>query len=228
VSSSRPRPQAPGRTGKARRLSILALAAALALCGCGSVQISSWRVPWFRTTEKVEEPVDLIVVMPVERSIPPSGGADEVDRGAEGVVTAAIYGVLSGSYEWRFVADMTTADAMQGVDSLASSERQAVALGKALEADAVIQGSVWRFIERIGSPDEIEQAASVGFTLRLVSVSSGDVVWEDSYERTQRTKGTGFFSWMAFWDDPPHWMTAAELTNEGVAKLMQGLRRRLR
>jgi hypothetical protein len=202
---------------------VLGCGISLVASGCGSIQ-----VPWLSPQPPVAKRSELVAVMPVERSQPPPDAAgSEVDGDAGPVITAAIYGALSGSYEWRFVPDLTVADAMQSVSPLDPDTQRAQALAKAVNADAVIFGSVWRYVERVGTPANVERPASVAFTLRLLSMSSGEVVWEDTFDETQETVGSAVVAWMLFWEDPPHWMTAAELTHVGVDRMIDSLSRRL-
>ncbi len=164
--------------------------------------------------------------MPLERSQAPAGETGgEVENEGEQVVTAAIYQALSDTYAWRFVPDLTVSDAVQGISPLDSDAQRAQALAKAVNADGVIFGSVWRYVERVGTAANAETPASVAFTLRLFSTSSGEVVWEDTFDETQETIGSSFLDWMLFWEDPPHWMSAAELTHIGVDRMIDALRR---
>jgi len=201
----------------------LTAAALLFLSACSSMSI-----PWVSSTDTIEEPIDLVAIMPIEAGKSPDGEAGgEIEREAETVVTAAVYGALSSSYAWRFVPDLTVEDAMQGISPLDADARRAQALGKAVSADGVLFGSVWRFVERVGTPEEAESGASVGFTLRFLSLSSGEVVWEESYDETQESNGANWFNWMLFWEESPHWMTAAELTHVGIEHMSESLRRQL-
>jgi hypothetical protein len=197
---------------------------ALLLEGC-----TSFRFPWPRRSTGGGQKIDLIAVLPVQSSAPPSGGtAGDVAPGGEKVVTAAIYGALSGSYEWRFVPDLTVDDGMRNVDKLDGPAEQALALGKAVNADGVLSGSVWRFVERRGTADDAEEGASVGFTLRVFSVASGELLWEESFERTQTQPRWDIVGWLMFWQEQgPPWMSAAALTQEGVNELIDDLRGKL-
>jgi len=189
---------------------------------------SSIRVPFLSSQPTVEEKIELVAVMPADLSGPPAGQVGgTVEKEGPLVVTAAIYGALSSTYKWRFVPDLTVADAMDNVSPLDSDERRAQTLGKAVSAEGVIFASVWRYEERVGTPRDAESPATVGFTLRLVSTASGEVVWEDSYEAKQETLGATMFDWALFWEDPPHWLTAEEMTQAGVDHLMDSLQRTL-
>lgn len=209
----------------ASELRTAALAAALLFLASGC---SSMSIPFTSSKQDIQAQIDLVAVMPVEHSAAPAGEVGgEVDADAEAVVTAAIYGALSNSYVWRFVPDLTVADAMQDISPLDSDARRAQALGKAVNAEGVIYGSVWRYADRIGTPTNVESPASVAFTLRLVSVSSGEVVWEDTFDRTQETLGATWIDWALFWEDSPHWMSAEELTHIGVDRMIDSLGSRL-
>lgn len=199
------------------------LLGAIVLAGCTSLAF-----PDLRRSRDAVDAIDLIAVLPVRVGPPPpeqEGG--EVEPAAEKIVTAAIYGALSSSYEWRFVPDIAVTEALRSIDPFAPPERQALALGKAVQADGVLFGSVWRFVERAGDARVAERGAAVGFTLRLLSVSSGEVVWERSFERAQTERLGGFLDWMIFWQDRVRWMSAAELAQAGVDDLFDDLRRRL-
>lgn len=198
---------------------IAALSLAVVLTAC-----SGYRIPFLPSSSKVEGKVDLIAIMPIERSAAPGGESTELEREAGGVVTAAVYGALANSYEWRFVPDITTDDAMRGISPLDSPEKRAAALAKAVKADAVIFGTVWRYVEREGPADNAERPASVAFTLRLLVAASGEVVWEETFDKTQETLSSNFLEWAMFWEESPHWLSAAELTHEGVEPMIGHLR----
>jgi hypothetical protein len=197
----------------------VALVFAAVLAGCTEL-----RVPFLSPESEIPGEVDLIAVMPVERSEAPPGESNELESEAERVVTAAVYGVLSSSYEWRFVPDLTVTDAMRGISPLDSPAKRALALGKAVSADAVIFGSVWRYIERQGTAYGADRGASVAFTLRLLLVSSGEVVWEETYDKTQEALSSNLLDWALFWEEGPRWLSAAELAHVGVDDMIENLR----
>src|SRR5438876_9694369 len=69
-----------------------------------------------------------------------------LEPGAERVVTAQIYAVLSESPEWRFVPDIAVAQALSKVGSDGDLAVRARALGQAVGADAVLFGTVSRYV----------------------------------------------------------------------------------
>ena len=203
-------------------LSIFSLACGLALSGC-SLFMS--RPP------AITEPINLIAVMPLVRSEPhsatPSPEGPPLAPDAERVVTAEVYGVLSSSSRWRFVPDLTVAPALAHLPASGDLATRAQALGKAVGADAVLIGSVFRFRERVGSEYGARQPAAVGFTLQLISVSSGHLLWSGTFDQAQQSLSTNLFNWWQFWQGGPRWFTAAEFAGIGANRLLDNLAEQL-
>jgi hypothetical protein len=89
--------------------------------------------------------------------------------------------------------------------------------GKQLHYDAILISSVERYQAREGSEYAVMNPASVAFSLRLLAVETGQVVWSADFDQTQqplfenilqsRSTGSGF-----------RWLSAAELTSAGLTK----------
>ncbi|MCX8071189.1 MAG: penicillin-binding protein activator LpoB [Candidatus Binatia bacterium] len=178
-----------------------------------------------RSAPPLEEPVELIAVLPLERA-----EADHVrlPEGAEQTVTAQIYAVLAENPRFRFVPDLAVIEALRKVDRKLPVEQRAVALGRAVGADAVLYGTVERFVEREGGPYGAKKPASVSFGLALVSVKSGQVLWQSRFDQTQQPLTANLFNWWMFWRAGPRWFSAEELARLGAERLLDDLGRRLR
>jgi len=90
--------------------------------------------------------------------------------------------------------------------------------GRQLHYDAVLITSVERYQARDGSEYAVMTPASVAFSLKLLAVESGQVIWSADFDQTQqplfenilpstRSTGSGF-----------RWLTAEELTSAGLTK----------
>ncbi len=181
---------------------------------------------WLRSVPLLEEPVELIAVLPLERV--DSADAGRLPPGAEETVTAQLYGVLTESPRFRFVPDLTVAEALRKVSRNLELQQRALALGREVNADAVLYGTVERFIERQGGPYGAKVPASVSFGLALVSVKSGKVLWQGRFDQTQQPLVTNLLNWWMFWRGGPRWFSAEELARFGVERLLDDLGRRLR
>jgi TolB-like protein len=94
-------------------------------------------------------------------------------------------------------------------------------LGKKLEADYVLVGTVWRYLDRKGGPAAIETPASVGFALYLIEVSTGILLWNDSFSETQRSLSENILVAKDFFEMGAKWLTADELALYGVKELLK-------
>ncbi|HVO24492.1 MAG TPA: hypothetical protein VMW56_12790 [Candidatus Margulisiibacteriota bacterium] len=175
----------------------------------------------------IEEHIDLIAVMPIEREEPasavPATGPPRLQAGAERVVTAEIYSVLASSSIWRFVPDITVTQALAKLDVKGPLQVRAQALGKAVSADGVLYGTVSRYRERVGTEFGATEPASVAFTLSLLSVSNGKVLWTRTFDETQQSLSSNLLNWWQFWEGGPRWFTAEQFTHLGVERLLNNL-----
>jgi hypothetical protein len=179
----------------------------------------------------IDERINLIAVMPIEREEPASAvaptGPPRLQAGAERIVTAEIYSVLANSSMWRFVPDLTVTQALAKIDATGPLQARAQALGKAVGADGVLYGTVSRYRERVGTEFGAREPASVAFTLSLVSVSTGKVLWTRTFDETQQSLSSNLFNWWQFWRGGPRWFSAEQFTHLGVERLLDNLARQL-
>lgn len=192
-----------------RRVAAAAIGLALILSACGAKQ-----------AEHPPLPVHLLAVLPLQDGPQVAKGATPPEDGAA-IVTAQIYRILAEQTEIRFVPDLTVVDTLT-MPELRAAETQldtAVALGKAVGADAVIIGRVTRFSPRVGTAYGASAGASVAFELGIVSVASGEQIWNGEFEETQEALATNFLDFWMFWSTGPRWLTANELAGLGVERL---------
>jgi len=175
----------------------------------------------------IDEPIKLIAVMPIEReepsNTPSADGRSRLKSGAERVVTAEIYSVLASSSKWRFVPDLTVMQTVPKIDAHGPLQSRARDLGKALGADAVLFGTVSRYQERVGSEYGATEPAAVAFTLSLVSVSTGKILWTGKFDETQQPLSSNLLNWWQFWRGGPRWFTAEEFAHLGIERLLDDL-----
>ena len=89
--------------------------------------------------------------------------------------------------------------------------------GQQLHYDAVLITEVERNQTRTGSAYAVDTPASVTFSLKLLAIASGQIIWSADFDQTQqplfenilgsRSTGSGF-----------RWLTAAELAKAGLTK----------
>jgi hypothetical protein len=96
----------------------------------------------------------------------------------------------------------------------------AVALGKKLNADHIMVGTVWRYQERIGSATGSPSPASVAFALYLVNVENGNPVWEATFDKTQQSLSENLLNYKEFFNMGARWLTADELARYGIDQVL--------
>ncbi len=185
----------------------------------------------FHKSRKLEEPISLIAVMPIEAAERPSatggGTTESLPAEAPHQVTAEVYAVVTSAPEWRVVPDLTVARATRHLDATGDRPTRARAIGKEVKADGVLFGTVSRYVEREGTEYGARRPASVGFELQLISVQSGAILWSGAFEQTQQPLSSNLLRWWQYWRGGPRWFTAQEFTRYGAEHLLKELAGRL-
>lgn len=164
--------------------------------------------------------VGTLAVMPIERS----GGADsKVPEGADRTVTSAIYGVLAESPRWRVVADLTVSDNLTALNASDDLGVRAYKMGKAVNADSVLFGTVSRFDERVGSDLGVARPAAVSISLKMISVAKRKIVWKSEFNEEQQSLSQNLFNFWQFWKGGARWFTAREFATMGVERMIEDL-----
>ena len=95
-------------------------------------------------------------------------------------------------------------------------------LGKALSANAMILGTVWRYRDRRGGAGAVQSPASVAFAVHLVEVETGNVLWSKTFAETQRSLSENILRAPDFFARGAKWLTADELARFGMEDIFKG------
>lgn len=98
-----------------------------------------------------------------------------------------------------------------------------VEIGRALYADAVLVGHVYRFKDRVGTRYSVDSPASVAFDIHLVDVSNGSMLWVGHFDETQRSLFENLFKIGTFLRRKGTWITAEEMAVSGLEDVLQAL-----
>jgi len=108
----------------------------------------------------------------------------------------------------------------EGKSESLSDIQRAQEIGKLLKTTTVLFGFVSTFVERNGSAIGIQSPASVGFTVELIHTEDGHLLWKGSYHETQQTLFADISAWRLFFRRHGRWLTAPELSEDGIEQLM--------
>jgi len=93
-------------------------------------------------------------------------------------------------------------------------------IGKMLGADLVLAGYIYRWTERQGTDYAVNRAASVAFSLDLVRVSDGRIIWKGKFDKTQRSLSENILDLKTFLRGGGRWMSAKKLASLGLNRLL--------
>ena len=83
-------------------------------------------------------------------------------------------------------------------------------------ADLIAVGYVFRYRERIGYNYSVEKPASVAFEISFVDPQNGDIIWRGVFDKTQKSLMEDVFQIASFFEGGGKWLTARELTKQGM------------
>ena len=162
-------------------------------------------------------PISSIGVLPtqiVTRQPSDDAALEKLETGAD-----TLNALLKDYFQNYKDVSLISQSKLEGLSSANSGKHLYLAreAGQQLHYDAVLITSVERYQERDGSDYAIITPASVTFSLRLLAVESGQVIWSSDFDQEQqaflenilksRSTGSGF-----------RWLTVEELTSAGLTK----------
>ncbi|MBW1897115.1 MAG: hypothetical protein JRI47_08655 [Deltaproteobacteria bacterium] len=93
-------------------------------------------------------------------------------------------------------------------------------MGQNLGAEAVVSGTLFRFRQREGTGFSVETPASVAFSVYLVRVSDGRLLWDGHFDQTQKPLSEDFTRFFSFVKSGWGWLTAEQLAQQGMEQVM--------
>jgi hypothetical protein len=93
-------------------------------------------------------------------------------------------------------------------------------IGRALGADGVLTGRIYRWQEREGTDYAVSRPASVAFNLLLVRPEDGAILWRGRFDKTQQSLSENLFDMSTFLHGGGRWMTARKLALMGLDETM--------
>ncbi len=94
-------------------------------------------------------------------------------------------------------------------------------IGRALNADAIFAGYIYRFRERVGGEYSVDLPASVAFDIHLIRVEDGRVLWSAHLDETQKPLSDDLFRLGLFLRRKAKWITAKEMAISGLEDMFE-------
>ena len=149
----------------------------------------------------------------------------EVAEGAAAMLTEHLFDLLKD----RKDIELIPSSQAQGVMSklLAGSNKTVqerdlqLEIGRALNADAIFAGYIYRFRERVGNEYSVDLPASVAFDLHLIRVEDGRVLWSAHFDETQQPLSDDLFRLGLFLKRKAKWITAKDMAISGLEDMLK-------
>ncbi len=149
-----------------------------------------------------------------------------IPPGSEKTLTHLLFTKMEARGTFQILCHERMDELLREFDEKTIRERPVFAsirMGKMLNADFLLIGSLFLFEERIGSALGVERPASVCFDLHLFRLRDEKMVWIGKFDETQRPLSDDLFKIGAFLRRKASWLTALELANVGMDELLMAL-----
>jgi hypothetical protein len=139
--------------------------------------------------------------------------------GAPRILMSYVHGELVKRYGAKVVR---LSETLRVYDQIPKNEGKdtlmdiAQTLGRRLEANLVVLGTVWRYRDKFRSDTGRTGPAAVSFAVYLVDVAEGRLRWHESFSQTQKSLFENLLAAKSFFDQGAKWLTADELAFYGV------------
>lgn len=151
--------------------------------------------------------------------------AGVVEAEAEVFLTDRLKIMLEGSTSITLIPEEQYQAARSGFLSSkkdpVSEKELLAAIGRSLDGDAILTGSVYQFKNRVGNDFAVDTPASVGFHLDLIETQSGNILWSRRYEETQQALSENLLGLSNFFMRKGKWVTVQDLAVSGLEKILR-------
>jgi hypothetical protein len=172
--------------------------------------------------EKMEDP-GRGAVCPICKGIYQRG---EISPGSQNILTRFLYEKMEANGIFKIIPMKKLEEALSPWERKHFEEKpipSSIQVGKELNADFMIIGSVFRFEERIGSRMGVDKPASVGFDVHLFRLKDEKMVWVGRFDETQKPLSENLFEIGSFFRRKGSWLTAEELASVGMDEMLRKL-----
>ncbi len=150
----------------------------------------------------------------------------EVSQDAQAEATRLLLDFLKDDKRFKQVAEghcIGFMHSMLKANIRTSQLRLLQEFGHELGAEAVLYSRLYRFEEREGSSYSVKKPASVAFSMTLIRVSDGAILWRFAFDETQAPLTENLLHADLYKEKGLKWLTASQLAEFGLKKATSGL-----
>ena len=149
----------------------------------------------------------------------------KVDENAADMLTENLFILLKDRKDFELIPSTQAQGVMSGLLAGNKNEWQErdlqLEIGRALNADAIFAGYIYRFRERVGGKYSVDLPASVAFDIHLIRTMDGRVLWSAHFDETQRPLSDDLFRLNLFLRRKAKWVTAQEMAISGLKDMLK-------
>jgi hypothetical protein len=138
------------------------------------------------------------------------------------VLIRLVYAAMVALPGWQIISESELKDVSESIPKTNDMARLRK-IGELVYADAVMTGRMLRYRERVGGDIGVQSPASVAFTLELIDIQRGDVIWSTRFDETQKGLSENILSLGDIRERGLRWLTAEQLAQDGVRKIINQL-----
>lgn len=94
-------------------------------------------------------------------------------------------------------------------------------VGHELGADVLALGYIYRYTERVGYDYSTEHPASVAFEIYMINSVDGSIIWRGVFDKTQKSLMEDVFQISSFFRGSGKWLTADQLSKQGMDEIFK-------
>jgi hypothetical protein len=132
---------------------------------------------------------------------------------------SALVAELGGRTEFKVLTEHQL-DSILG-DPWGGRLQQIRGVGQATGCGAILKTSLSRYRERVGSEMSIETSASAAFSMDLIGVERGVVLWSTSFDETQKALFDDIFSFDKAQKRGFKWLSVEDLSHDGLKNRLE-------
>ena len=149
----------------------------------------------------------------------------QVDEEGAGKMTNVLYrmmgqekGLVWGSYPGGSIDPEIKAGELKN-----NFMAQLQSIGRRKKADAVLAGYLYAFRDRTGGSYGVERSAHVAFELVLIGVGNGRILWQRSFQETQKPLSEDITKLGTFLKRGGRWISASEMGANALQEMLKSI-----
>ena len=94
-------------------------------------------------------------------------------------------------------------------------------VGDETGADILAVGYIYRYVERVGYDYSVKQPASVAYEIYMINPSDKSIIWRGIFDKTQKSLMEDLFQISSFFRGGGKWLTAEQLSKQGMDEIFE-------